>query len=517
MRAATYIRESTRAQEEGFSPDAQREALEQYAAQQGVEIVARYSDFESGTKETREGFQQMLEAAQAHDFDAILCFHTSRFARDAEVARRAKRQLRNLGVKVIALNLPNLDPESPEGHLLEGISEVLDEHYSRQLGWWTRAGLREKFRQGKFVGVPPLGYKRLPKKIVDDGGVERPHPQADRLVASEVAPIIREAYRKYATGQFSTTDLCVWMAEQGLRSTYGGGPLAASGVRKILTNRAYLGFIKHKTLGERLGDVEPLIDEGLFEEVQARLRERRAGSGTSKPKSFRSYALTGLLRCAACGTKWYGYTDSGGRSYYRCYGPGSRGCTGEIKFRRTDDLEGQIEEMVIRNLSLDAATKTAVVDALRGRQPDFEKERRKLERQLEREADLYRLGDTEREDYLQRRDSIKAQLAALPPVPLPLRQQQVLETLDGIADLWPEMAPAARKALCRSLLKEIVVQDGVITAIQPRPEAMAVVVSLLTPPRLRRRTGRPRAPARQRQRTPASTGRCYRRRRGRGG
>jgi len=65
VRAATYIRESTRAQEEGFSPDAQRQALEQYAAQQSVEIVARYCDFESGTKETREGFQQMLEAAQA--------------------------------------------------------------------------------------------------------------------------------------------------------------------------------------------------------------------------------------------------------------------------------------------------------------------------------------------------------------------------------------------------------------------------------------------------------------------
>ncbi len=52
--------------------------------------------------------------------------------------------------------------------------------------------------------------------------------------------------------------------------------------------------------------------------------------------------------------------------------------------------------------------------------------------------------------------------------PLPLRQQQILHTLDGIADLWLEMAPAARKALCRSLLKEIIVKDGVITASRPR-------------------------------------------------
>lgn len=48
MKAATYVRESTRAQEEGFSPDAQRQALAQYAAQQGIEIVAAFDDFESG-------------------------------------------------------------------------------------------------------------------------------------------------------------------------------------------------------------------------------------------------------------------------------------------------------------------------------------------------------------------------------------------------------------------------------------------------------------------------------------
>lgn len=58
MRAATYIRESNREQAQGFSPAAQRRALEQYAEAQGMEIVATFEDYESGTREGRDGFQR---------------------------------------------------------------------------------------------------------------------------------------------------------------------------------------------------------------------------------------------------------------------------------------------------------------------------------------------------------------------------------------------------------------------------------------------------------------------------
>ena len=468
MRAATYVRESTREQAEGFPPDAQRRALVQYAETHGIEIVATFEDYESGTHEARHGFQEMLAAADSGSFDIILCFHTSRFARDAEVARRAKRSLRRKGIRVVALNLPSLDPDSPEGFLLEGISEVLDEHYSKQLGWWTRHGLKEAWRQGKFIGSTPVGYER------GDGG---------RLVLSEMAPLIRSAFGDYADGLVSTPQLARSLAQAGLR-TARGKPLSVSGVRVVLQNRTYWGLVKYKG-EERPGDVEPLIDLETFEAVQQKLRERH--SGASSPRRYRTYVLGSLLRCANCNARWYGHSWKK-LTRYRCYGPGERRCSGEIRSVLAEDLERQVEEKIIAHLSIDEPTKAAVVESLRGRQPEYGRERAKLEQRLARLRDLYELGDVPREQYLEGRDSIRSQLATMPPIPLPIHARDVLEELSGLAARWRDLAPAAQQALLRVLLKEIVVQDGVITAIQPRPECMAVVANLTN--------SRPPAPSR---------------------
>lgn len=459
MRAATYIRESSREQAQGFSPAAQRRALKQYAEAQGMEIVATFEDFESGTKERRDGFQRMLAQAEAGDFEAVLCFHTSRFARNTEVARRSKRLLRAKGIKVVALNLPaNLDPDSPEGHLLEGMSEVLDEHYSRQLGWWVRSGLREKFRQGQFVGLAPMGYKR------DGDG---------RLIPSDASPLVQQAFLDYAGGLVSISQLARRLAQSGLR-TAKHEPPSVSAVKYMLRNTTYTGRIRFKG-EEQPGAVEPLIDHDTFEAVQARLQERRRGE--TKPTRYRMYALGGLLRCAACDSNWRGMVHRGVERY-RCYGPGGRGCSGSVRVMKADALEEQVAERVIAGLSLDAATKTQVVDALRGRQPKFAEERRRLDAQLGRVRDMYELGDLSRDEYLGRSAAVKAQLATVPPIPLPIGAQDVLAELNGLTDRWPLLAPVAKRTLLRLLLRGMIIDNGVITAIHPKPEAMAVIAHL---------------------------------------
>ncbi len=459
MRAATYIRESSREQAEGFSPDAQRRALAQYAEAHGLEIVDAFEDVESGTREDRQGFQAMLAAAETRQFDVILLFHTSRFARDAEVARRAKNRLRKLGVQVVALNLPSdLDPDSPAGHLMEGISELFDENYSKQLGWWVRAGLREKFRQGQFVGLAPMGYERN---------------ETGRLVLSKSASLVEQAFLDYAEGGVSISQLARRLAQAGLR-TARGHPPSTSAVKFMLRNATYIGRIKFKG-EEQLGDVEPLISTETFDLVQQRLRDRRRGE--SKPSRYRLYPFGGMLRCAACDTHWRGQTHKG-VARYRCYGPGGRGCSGNVRSVREDVIAQQVAERVIAHISLDAATRAEVVTTLRQRQPHFGAERRKLEQQQDRLRDLYELGDLTRDEYLERRSVIRARLGTVPPMPLPIQAQEVVQELDGLAERWPQIAPVAQRSLLRLLLCDLIVDNGVITAIHPQPEAMAVVAHL---------------------------------------
>lgn len=89
-RAAAYVRESTEEQGQGFSPDAQRQAIAKFAAENELEIVGEYCDFHSGWRKAdgRPEFQRLMADAAERRFDVVLVFHTSRFARNQVEARR---------------------------------------------------------------------------------------------------------------------------------------------------------------------------------------------------------------------------------------------------------------------------------------------------------------------------------------------------------------------------------------------------------------------------------------------
>jgi hypothetical protein len=80
-RAVAYVRESTEEQGRGYSPDGQRQAIARYAEDHGLELIDEYLDFETGrAADKRPGFQRLIEDAMPGRFEAVLVFHTSRFA-----------------------------------------------------------------------------------------------------------------------------------------------------------------------------------------------------------------------------------------------------------------------------------------------------------------------------------------------------------------------------------------------------------------------------------------------------
>ena len=155
------MRESTEEQGQGFSPDAQREAIRRFAEENELELVEQYCDFHSGWKRAdgRPEFQRLMADAAERRFDVVLVYHTSRFARNQPEARSYKQLLRErLGIKVISVTQPlGDDPSDPSVFLAESIHEMFDEYYSVSLSFWTRTGLREKARQGHLVGSAAVG------------------------------------------------------------------------------------------------------------------------------------------------------------------------------------------------------------------------------------------------------------------------------------------------------------------------------------------------------------------------
>ena len=138
-------------------------------------------------------------------FDVLLVYHTSRFARNRADAIRYKQELRGLGKTVVFVS-QGIISGNDNDFLNEGINEVLDEHYSRNLSRWIEDGLRMKHEAGAANGKPPLGYR---SEKLDSGKRERKVPDPETM------PVLVELLRSYATGKHSYYSLATHLNSLG--------------------------------------------------------------------------------------------------------------------------------------------------------------------------------------------------------------------------------------------------------------------------------------------------------------
>ena len=116
-----------------------------------------------------------------------------------------------------------------------------------------KRGVRQKLRRGEWLNLAPFGYQNNPRIR----NIE-PHPTNARVV--------KLAYEEYAKGSHTLVSLAQFLADLGVVSKHGT-PLAKAPIKRLLTNRAYLGFIRHS--GEWFdGSFEPILTPALFEAVQ---------------------------------------------------------------------------------------------------------------------------------------------------------------------------------------------------------------------------------------------------------
>jgi DNA invertase Pin-like site-specific DNA recombinase len=462
QRAVAYVRESTSEQGQGFSPDAQREVIRRFCAENDLELIGEYCDFHSGWRksEDRPEFQRLMADAAEHRFDVVLVFHTSRFARSQIEARGYKQLLRErLGIRVLSATQPlGEDHTDPSAFLAESVDEMFDEYYSVSLSFWTKSGLREKARQGHLVGGLPWGYVRDP-----ESKIAVPHP--------ERAPLVREVFERYATGQESDRTLAAWLNTQGARTTRDR-QFGNDAVREMLCNAAYAGYVTAGRSKDRSirGLHEAIITEALFDQVQE-LRAFRARVKQPGPAS-EEYLLRRLLRCERCGASMHG--TRGSRTPVRRYICSTRryGDECDQPIAKAQPLEDQLIEW-LHDFQPDVDQRKDALDVIaanHARESRIQKAtRRKLIEQLARLQDLYVLGDLTRTQYVLRRRLTQEELQQLTPLAAPdLDRARAL--LEDFVQFWrAEIDSAERRKLISTIFDRIWQDSGQIIAIQPRP------------------------------------------------
>jgi site-specific DNA recombinase len=322
-RVALYVRVSTKGQDEkNLSIPAQIKELTKVAAARGWTIVGIYRDGgKSAKSDNRPEFQRMIRDAKKGEFDKILVWSFSRFARNRNDSVVYKTLLRKKGVDVVSATMDIED--SPVGRMLEGIIEIIDEFYSNNLAADTFRGMCENAERG-FVngGMAPYGY--LKKKIMD-GEVSRNKLEPDPTAS----PVVKRIYRLADEGMG-----CKEIAKLLNKEDYvtaSGVPWTKTAVRYLLANEVYMGDILWNREGgkiDRLGARKPvvkvenahpaLVSRELFYRVAKKIEER-SPEKASPGVVGSDYLLSGLVKCADCGSAMCGSSAKSGRyNYYSC-------------------------------------------------------------------------------------------------------------------------------------------------------------------------------------------------------
>lgn len=378
VRAALYLRVSTARQaEHDVSIPDQRRQGEGWCAARGFQVVETYVEpGASATNDKRPEFQRLIEAGTSKPapFDIVVVHSFSRFFRDHFELEFYIRKLAKNGVKLVSITQEMGD--DPMHIMMRQIMALFDEYQSKETAKHVLRAMRENARQGFWNGsLPPIGYRVVAAE--QRGAKTKKKLEIDPFHAETVRLIFKLALHGDGTaGPMGMKAIATWLNAKAIR-TRDGGKWGIGAVHQILTRSTYTGRHEFNRRGAKdrklkpiseivVVDVPPIIDQPLFDAVQAHLHARNPKKVPPQVVGGPTM-LTGLIHCAKCDGAMTIRTGKGGRyRYYTCSTKARQGptaCEGmTVPMEKLDDLvASHLEERLLQPERLEAIL-SAVLD-----------------------------------------------------------------------------------------------------------------------------------------------------------
>jgi len=402
-----YTRKSTEDDDHQImSIEAQLFELREFASRENLQILQEFTESKSAKKPGRPIFAEMIERIEnSREPMGIISWHPDRLARNSVDGGKII-YLVDIG-KIVSLRFPTFWCEpTAQGLFMLQVAFGQSKYYSDNLVENIKRGIRQKLRRGEWLTKAPFGYINNPKTRQIE-----PHPIHSRVIVL--------AFEEYAKGTYTIEKLAEFLADHGV-TTKQGTPLGKASVVRVLTNRAYLGFVKHN--GEyHDGSFERILSPTLFEAVQKVLAGKRKPRRENLPTNF---PLTKLMRCGECGG-WVTAQHSINRwgtiyKYYHCtkkHGKCSQPYLQEpalatqfqsllqtvsLPLEEIDGMEKQVNQWEQESISSRGTV---------ARQ--WKNQREEVQIKLDRLVSVYLDNDIERDIYLKRKDALMRQRAEL--------------------------------------------------------------------------------------------------------
>lgn len=259
----------------------------------------------------RKHFNEMIADAKEGAFDLIVTKEISRFARNTLDSLQYTRELLGWGVGVFFQN-DNINTLDEDAELRLTIMSSIAQDELRKLSSRVKFGHQQAIKSNVVLGNSRIfGYKKDEKRLVID---------------ESQAPMVRDLFRLYATGEYSMKQLETIFYEQGYRN-YNGNKIAHSTLSGIISNPKYKGYYvgnkvrivdmftkKQKFLPpeewvmfkDETGELVPaIVSEELWDRANEVLTRRSEDVKNRQGICNHANLLTGKLYCAHCGTAYY--------------------------------------------------------------------------------------------------------------------------------------------------------------------------------------------------------------------
>lgn len=252
--AAQYVRMSTEHQQ--YSTSNQADAIRDYAAARGYEIVRTYADEgKSGLNVAgRESLRRMISDVQAGKpgYSAILVYDISRWGRfqDADESAYYEYLCKREGIEVHYCAEQFENDGGPTSTIIKSVKRAMAGEYSRELSSKVFKGqcrlIELGYRQG---GAPGFGLRRM---LINQAGEvkgeltrgEYKSLQTDRVVLvpgpEHEIQIVRQIYRGFIDEGKPESVIAAELNADGCLTDFGR-PWNRGTIRQVLTNEKYIG------------------------------------------------------------------------------------------------------------------------------------------------------------------------------------------------------------------------------------------------------------------------------------
>ncbi len=371
LKAYIYTRVSTAMQTEGYSLDAQKSRIYNYAKACDIEIVGEYEDAGISGKsiEGRIEFKRMIQDIRENkdDVNYVMVFKLSRFGRNAADVLNTLQLMQDYGVNLISVE-DGIDSSKEAGKLMISVLSAVAEIERENIRVQTMEGRKQKAREGRWNGgFAPYGYKLIDGKLE----IEENEAQAIRLI-----------FNQYINTDMGATGVSKYLVNHGITKIprkNGTNPFfEAALIRKIIKNPVYCGKISYgrrqteKVKGTRNkyhlveqdnyiladGIHEGIISEEMWKAAQRKIKAQAKKYEKTNVGSQRVHLLSGIVKCPVCGQSMYSNKSikkkSDGSSYkdYYFYACKNRNATRGHKCNFKNNInEEQLDASVVKVIS----------------------------------------------------------------------------------------------------------------------------------------------------------------------